>query len=256
MVEAVGPSLTFFINGEEVAAIGDDTLDSGSIGLVVETFEEGGNVDLEFDTLVVTEAGSPAPAEAPDGDIIFADYFDSDANGWATGQFEDEFSQHEVTIAGGKYTLSAATQPEQTPYIEKTLPNQEFSDFVLSVEATPHDTAEHYSYGIAFRENAAGHTYAFEAGNDGLYGIFLFDGEWTTLKDWSSTKAINVGETNELMVVADGEVLSFFINGQELTTLEDDTLPEGEIGLLVEFFEEDSSAAVDFDNLVVKSIED
>jgi hypothetical protein len=123
------------------------------------------------------------------------------------------------------------------------------------LEATPLDDAEHYSYGVAFRENSELHTYAFEIGNDGLYSVQLYDGEWKTLKAWSSTDAINVGETNELMVIADGTTLTFFVNGEQLTTLEDDTLAAGTVGLLMDMFEEGESAAVEFDNLVIREIE-
>ena len=134
------------------------------------------------------------------------------------------------------------------------LPNQEFSDFVLTLEATPRDTGEHYSYGVAFRENAAGHTYTLEVGNDGLYAVFLYDGEWQKLKDWSGTKAIKPGQANELKIIAKGGTLTLFVNGEQLTTIKDDTLSEGKVGLIVDMFEEGKSATVDFDNLVISRI--
>jgi serine/threonine protein kinase len=204
------------------------------------------------------DANGSTPSQPTPGDgdtagkvIVFADYFDSDASGWATGEFEDDLSQTKVDIEGGKYTLSVTTRPGQTPFVEKKLPNQEFSNFVLSVEATPHDIAEYYSYGVAFRENSADHCYAFEIGNDGLYGVSLFEGDWVTLKDWSSSEAIKVGQKNTLTVVAEGSKLSFFVNEEKLATIEDGTLATGSVGLIVNIFEEGNSATVDFDNLIV-----
>jgi serine/threonine protein kinase len=261
MVVAAGPRLTFFINEAEVAQVEDDTYERGSIGLVVDTFDEGGEIEVGVESVTVLEvdpemvpADSDKETAAEEAVIVFAEYFDSDENGWATGEFENEYSQNVVTIVDGRYTLDATSMPGQTPYVEKKLPNQDFSNFILSVEATPGDSSEHYSYGLAFRENSAGHTYAFEVGNDGLYGIFLFEGEWVTLKDWSSTDAVKAGQTNELTVVAEGDNLTFFVNEQELTTIEDDALSAGTIGLVVEIFEEDSSASVDFDNLIVTAL--
>ena len=251
MVRASGPILTFFINGEEVDEIENHDYSEGTIGLFVAAFDKDGELTVEFDNVVVRSIeGEESFVE---DEIIFADSFDSDANGWSTGAFEDEYSENEVTIADGKFTFSVTSKPDQTPYIEKVLPNQEFSDFVLNVQAAPVDDAEHYSYGIAFRENFAGHTYAFEIGNDGLYAVFLFDGEWSVLKDWSQTDAILPGEANEIMVIAEGEEMTFIVNGQILTTLEDDTLSEGGIGLVIELFEPEVSATVDFDNLEVRT---
>ena len=243
MVKAVGPSLTFFINGEKAASIEDDTLQAGSIGMAIELYEAGDNATVDFDNLTVYAVS----------DIIFEERFDSDANGWATGEFEDEYSLDEISIEDGQYTLKATAK--KASYIEKVLPNQEFSDFVLTLEATPRDTDDHYSYGVAFRENVETHTYTFEIGNDGLYAIFLFDGEWQKLKDWSSAKAIKPGQTNELKVIAKGSTLTFFVNGDELTTIENDTLSAGKVGLVMDMFEESKSATVDFDNLVVSSVD-
>ncbi len=251
MVEAVSPFFTFFINGQEVATIEDNTLDGGSIGVILEVFEEGDNVVVDFDNLIIREIGGET-AQATGDYILFEDYFDSDANGWSTGQFEDEYTVDDIAIEDGKYTLNIMAM--QSAYVERNPPNQEFSDFILTLEATPYDTAEHYSYGIAFRENAEGHGYSFEIGNDGLYAVLLFDGEWKKLKDWSSTDAIRIGETNELTIIADGEIMTFFVNGQELTTLEDDVVSAGTIGLVVHMFDDDTVARVDFDNLVIRYV--
>jgi serine/threonine protein kinase len=250
-VKAVGPSLTFYINGVEAVTVEDDALDSGSIGLAMELYEAGDSAIVEFDNLIVRQIERDEEQAAQSGDLIFAEYFDSDTNGWATGQFENEYSQNEVTIVDGRYTLQVNSK--EPAFIEKNLPNRRFSNFILTLEATPGDDAEYYSYGIAFRENSDGYTYTFEIGNDGLYAIFLYNGEWKTLKDWSSNDAIEPGQTNEITVVAKGNNFTFFVNEKEMTTLEDDTLAEGEIGLVVEVFETGQSAAVDFDNLVIRT---
>lgn len=188
------------------------------------------------------------PTAEPAG-LLFADSFDSDINGWATGEFENDFNITEIAIADGVYSFTGTAK--QPTYMERRLPREEFSDFVLTVEATPTDTEEHYSYGLAFRIDSDGTGYSFEVGNDGLYAVLLFDGEWQTLSDWTFTELANVGETNELMVVAEGETLSFFINGEALTTVQDATVSEGQIGLVVEIFEEGETATVEFDNLTV-----
>jgi hypothetical protein len=249
MIEAIGPMLTFYINGEEATSIEDDSLQTGSVGMALELNKVGDSVTVEFDNLMVYALSDEELAGI--SNVLFEEYFDSDINGWATGEFEDEYSQNEITIEDGTYTLGVTAK--KPTYIEKVLPNQKFSDFVLTLETTPHDIAEHYAYGVAFRENPDADTYTFEIRNDGLYVVFVYDGEWRKLKDWSGAKAIKPGETNELKVIANGESLTFFVNGEELTTIKDDTLAEGQIGLIVDMFEE-GPAAVDFDNLVVRRV--
>ncbi len=261
-VVANGPWLNFFINDEEVAELNDDSLEYGSIGLVFDVFEEDGELMVDIDNLIIHEIEEPEEGfedelDEIDEDVedafLFTDFFDSDANGWVTGEFEDDYAIYVITIEDGIYTMDVTAK--QPAYIEQTPPTEEFSDFVLVVEAAPHDAEEHYSYGIAFRKNEERHTYVFEIGNDGLYAIQVFDGEWQTLKDWSSSPEINVGQPNELMVMAEGDTMAFFVNGEELTVLEDDTLSAGTIGLVVDIFEEEKSATVDFDNLVIMPLE-
>ena len=184
------------------------------------------------------------------GDTIFAEYFDSDDNGWVTGEFEDDLGHEEITIEDGVYTVKVTAK--NSVYVERNLPNHEFSDFVLTMEATPRDSETYYSYGIAFRGNDDLENYVFEFGNDGLYAVFLFSGEWTALQDWTSSEAIKPGQTNEVTIMAVGSTLTFSVNGEQLAVVEDDTLAGGTISLVVEVFEAGQSAIVDFDSLVIR----
>lgn len=253
-VKAVGPSLTFYINGHEVAAVEDDTLDTGAIGVAMDLYDKGDKVTVDFDNLVIRAISADELALLGDngGSILFEDTFDSDARGWATGEFEDEYSQNEVTIENGRYVLSVTSKPEKLPYVEKALPNRDFEDFILTVDATPRDAETHYSYGVAFRLDDDGNVYVFEVGNDRLYAVLLYDNEWKKLKDWSSSSAIKPGETNRLIISAKGSTLTFFVNDVQLTTLEDDTISTGQIALVVDMAEGEKSATVEFDDLVVR----
>lgn len=255
-VRALDSSLTFSVNGQEVATIEDYALDRGVIGLGLELFEAGDKATIDFDNLVVQSLSSAGQAlvQSDNGSsaILFEDTFDSDSSGWATGKFKDEYSQNEIVIQDGRYTMSVNSNPDKYSYVEKLLPNRRFDDFILTVEATPRDVEAHYSYGVAFREDEDGRVYVLEIGNDGYYAVLLYDEEWKNLKDWSTSPAIQPGETHKLMVSAVGETLTFYVNDVLLTTLQDDTLSEGEVGLVVDMAEGGKSATVDFDNLVIR----
>jgi len=257
MVKAVGSTLSFYINDEEAITIEDKTLSRGAIGVAFELYEDGNTATVDFDNLQVQALDATAEAAPPAtaaGEILLAEYFDSNANGWATGYFEDERTTDDISLVDGRYRMSITARDQA--YVERILPNQDFSDFSLSLEATPLDTAEHYSYGLAFREDEFSlSAYTFEIGNDGLYSVQLYDGEWQVLQDWTYTDAIKVGETNDLRIIANGNVMTFLVNGQELTTIEDDTLSSGTVALVVDMFEADQSATVDFDNLIISALE-
>lgn len=202
-------------------------------------------------TVVISKEAPAIAGDATGDDILFKETFTSATNGWETGAIENELGLEEVTIADGVYTLQVTAN--EAFYAERELPNQEFSNFVLTLDITPHDSQDHYSYGLTFRQNEALESYVIELGNDGLYAVFLFTGEWTILQDWTFAEAIKAGETNKLTIIADGNRLTFLVNGEPLTTIEDDTLSTGAIGLVVEIFEEGQSATVDFDNLVIRA---
>ncbi len=187
-------------------------------------------------------------------ETLFEETFNTNTNGWETGLIEGEFGQEEVTIQDGVYTLSVAG--EEAFYAEQLLPSHTFSDFILTVEMTPPDRAEHYSYGVTFRQNEDLESYVIEIGNDGLYSVAAFTDDWVMLQDWTFSKAIKIGETNELSIRAEGSLMTFWVNGEILTSIEDDALDNGSIGLVLETFEDDQpEAAVNFDNLVINSLD-
>lgn len=246
-------SLTFQVEGESVAQEPTATPEPEPTDTPEAETEPTDTPEL------AVEPTATSPPESTTGDSLggdelpFSDDFSSDAGGWATGEFEDDYTVDNFSIEDGQYTFNITAR--QPAYIEKKLPGREFSDFVLTVEATPRDNAEHYSYGVSFRLGSGGVGYTFEIGNDGLYAIMLYDEGWSLLKDWSTSDAINIGETNELMVIAEGPTLTFAVNGQRLASLDDETSLEGQVGLVVDMFEADQTAVVDFDNLLIQDVD-
>ncbi len=260
--------IAFFVNDHQLAVLENDTFDKGSVGLIVNVYNEGESTTVDFDNLVIRAIEDEELLAPPtcdhdiSGEVIFAECFNSETNGWSTGQFDDEYSQTEYTIEDGKYTINVLAKDYQ-PYVEKNLPLQDFSDFILTLDATPQDLDSHYSYGLAFREDSEeGHTYTFQITNDGLYSVHLYTGnkfdgnKWKILKEWSTTNVIRPGQTNALKVIADGDIMSFFINDELLIVLENDVLSHGRIGLIVDMYEQGKSTAVNFDNVIVRPLGD
>lgn len=196
-----------------------------------------------------TLGGEADDTPASSGDVFFTEAFDSNENGWPTGKNEDEYTIDETRLEDGRYVISVeALKPA---FVERQLPDWQFDDFFLSLEATPLDKGDTYSYGVSFRLDEMGNGYAFEIGNDGQYGVLLYNEEWSMVVDWTKSGAIKVGQTNKLAVLAQGDSLSFYVNDEPLVTIEDDTVLEGQVGVLIDMFAEDESAKVAFDNLLI-----
>lgn len=260
-IQAFGSTFMFFVNDEFATTVEDNSLSNGEVGLALDLYNEGDKASVDFDNLqilnlsdtqqeaMLNQAGSENNGAEDSGTVLFEDTFDSD-KGWATGEFDDDYSFNTATVENGQYTISVKDKDQA--FVEKLLPSREFDDFVLTVEATPGDTGQNYSYGVSFRENEDDIFYAFEIGNDGQYAVLLFDQEWKRLKDWSTSKAIKVGQTNKLTIEAEGGHLTFYINDEKLTTLENDTSLSGKVGLVVAVFDKGTEATVHFDNLVIR----
>lgn len=161
-----------------------------------------------------------------------------------------------------------------------------FADFDLRVQATPIDGPQdnNNGYGVIFRlqnkDNSSPDDddfYLFLVSSDGYYRVVrAFNREQTELSTWIPSPAVNQGlnVTNWLRVVAKGDQFQFYINGQQvqlcipddptqkstyttaclggkmLDSLVDDSIPNGQIGVAAQTFDE-AGVVVDFDNLVV-----
>ena len=172
------------------------------------------------DTDPVTSLGSPDWVDTMD-----------DGDNWPTGfneytsiKFEDGFMKltEETEMLDG-WRLS-------WPYLE---------DFYLEItlETPECDTNDHF--GIIFRvpENAnANKGYLYGINCNGQYSLRLWDGEvMSSLVSWRDSDAIKAGanEVNRLGVMAKGENLTLYINGQKVNEVSSSAYLEGSFGVFV-----------------------
>jgi hypothetical protein len=89
--------------------------------------------------------------------------------------------------------------------------------------------------------------------DDNTFAVSLLQGsEWIPLIDWQEITAVSPGQPNQLTVQANGASLSFYVNGQFVGEVTDDTLAYGYTGLALELNEGDS-AVVQFDDFVLET---
>jgi hypothetical protein len=153
-----------------------------------------------------------------------------------------------------------------------------FSDFDLTVNATPVEGPLNNGYGVVFRLRDPKNFYMFLISSDGYYQVQQqVDGVTEIISDWIPSDLVKQGlaVTNQLRVVAQGANFQFHINGelvelcipdnpeakstyfdgecldgQMVETLTDPAFTVGRFGVIAESFDE-IGVVVDFDNLIV-----
>jgi hypothetical protein len=109
-------------------------------------------------------------------------------------------------------------------------------DFYLEATYNPGDCTGLDRYGLIARAPDANHGYLFGLTCDGNYALRDWDGEtFRMVKIWTPSAAIHQGpnQTNRLGLLADGDSLALFVNGERLAELEDSAYAKGAIGLFV-----------------------
>lgn len=196
----------------------------------------------------IANAGSESqpPAEAPnrpaDLALIYEDDFGDSASGW-----DDAFDAYTTKQYGNnRYQIEVTT----SNLVAWGLANRDVADFEVEVEAKLEDGADTNGYGLLFRFQDRENFYRFDISGDGYYLLSKFvKGEWITLVDWTASPFINKGKAaNILKVSAFGPNLTVWANGQQLTSMKDDSLAHGNFGFFAGTFS-DPHVWVSFDDL-------
>ena len=190
-----------------------------------------------------TSASTQPPEARPTGlALVYEDDFSDSFGGW-----DDAFDEYTRKVYGNnRYNIEV----NASNLVAWGLANRIVSDFEVEVEAKQEDGSEENSYGLLFRFQDRDNFYRFDISGDGYYLFSKFvNGEWVTLVDWAESEFINTGNVpNILKVSAFGPNITLSVNGQQLTTLVDDSIERGNFGFFARTFAEPVSW-VSFDNL-------
>lgn len=106
---------------------------------------------------------------------------------------------------------------------------------------------------LLFRYQDTQNFYILSVDGAGRYRVARYvDDVFSVLSDWTSSPAINAaGSSNRLKVEMVGDELTFYCNGQRLTTLRDSAFQSGELAFGTETFNE-GQGVVRFSNLLVR----
>jgi hypothetical protein len=188
-------------------------------------------------------------SSAVEGGVLLAETF---ANPSSSRLGENEDPEVRSTFVDGAYEIQVKA-PELITW--NTLDGV-YNDVAIQVETTLINGSETALGGLIFRYQDNQNFYLFSVANDGFYRLEILENdEWLTLIDWTSTDAIApAGMSNTIRVETRGDRISLFVNEVWLDETVDSTFTDGEMALAVGTFE-DGGATIQFDNLVITSIE-
>jgi hypothetical protein len=159
----------------------------------------------------------------------------------------DATAQVEVSEGTLQINIAAANQ------LAWARAGQDLSDFHLTVEASQVSGPDDNGYGVLTRMQDSDNFYLFSISGDGFYMVSKFvDGQQQLLgPNWTPSQAIQQGQaTNTLEVICQGNTLTFLVNGQLLSEVNDNELSKGDIGLYAGTFYE-TGVEIHFDNLAL-----
>lgn len=179
-------------------------------------------------------------ADPPDGPVSIADDFSGGGSRWDRSQ---------TRLAGGAYELTL--ELDNFDSYGLFLGGDGISDFDLAVDATMLAGPPDAEFGIRFRQSAPDDHLLFSISPSGYYRLArVNDRTYTSLIPWTRDDRIRtgIGATNRLRVVAEGESLTGYINGEQVLSYSDPEPAAGQLTLgLVTF--ETGGLSVRFDNL-------
>ncbi|MBI5033414.1 MAG: hypothetical protein HZB51_23075 [Chloroflexi bacterium] len=130
---------------------------------------------------------------------------------------------------------------------------ESYDDFVAEFDARVMGANTPVEFGLWFR-STANRAYMLYFFSQGGYGFGVnFNSDWTDLIEAVKSDAVKSGfEKNHVKVIAQGNQIALFANGQHLDTITDTTSPTGRIGFFV--WSKDPNGQVAIDNLTVSKI--
>jgi TolB protein len=247
MITCKGDQIAAFVNGQHLATVRDVTFsDAGRIALITQAYSGKPGVHVAYDNLTVTEAGDIPPAVL--GALPMTDDFSNPDSGWPAADNDDAKYEYQ----DGKYLLEV--KPANRLY-RVPLPDKVYADFDLEVEATLAEGPDAGYYGIIFRFVNHDNQYIFRVSADGRIRIDRkAAGEYTTLVAWQESPAVNTGQaTNHLRINCEGTQCSAYVNGQQVATIDDSALLQGQIGFMVGNPADLGGTKIHCDNLLINA---
>ena len=200
-------------------------------------------------------ATAPQPAAQPSAvtlaSLPYSDDFSDPNSGWPAGATESSVKEYR----DGEFSLKLLGD---TTGAWSILPDRQFADFTMEVDIRRVGDVEGDIAGFIFGYVDSDHYSDVGLSRQGTYRIRKkVNGKLSNIWGWSKASAIQLGQaTNHLKVTRQGDQIAVFVNDQHLTTVRDQSLKEGRIGLVVWPLKDKPNAQAAFDNFKLTTAED
>lgn len=177
--------------------------------------------------------------------VLYQDDFSDSNSGWPTAADADKAASY---TADGQYLLQAFTKQQDV----WAHPGQDFSDVSIEVDATKSSGPDNNGFGVVCRFQDNNNFYFFMASSDGYQVIGKYDNGnsvYLSADKMQTTSAVHSG-TNQVRGDCNGSTLTFYINGQQVSSVTDTSFTSGDVGVIVGTFD-DPNVGITFDNFVV-----
>ncbi len=170
-------------------------------------------------------------ASDPGWTLMVDEGFDDNENNWDTGPYENDNVTLSRTIEDGKYTWDVESNAiwEFWAFAEE---GEVVEDFVATVEIKHLEGHSLEGFGLILRAYED-EFYVLRFDDQGHAGFFICSPDKCTALMERTTTAIKPGDVNEITVQAQGSRFTFYINGQQISSIEDDRLPRGYVGIMM-----------------------
>jgi hypothetical protein len=186
-------------------------------------------------TLLLSSCSSPAVPTLPpanSGDILYQEEFEDNKTGWDriandNGIMDYDSGGYRMLVQNAGYNLWST-------------PEKNYTDARVEVDVFRLDGPSENRMGLMCRYQN-GDYYFFIISNDGFYAIGKFIGAQTVLlgqTEMRATEFIQKDAVNHLRADCIGNKLTFYINYNEVASVEDSDFPNGDVGLLTGAFSE------------------
>jgi hypothetical protein len=198
-----------------------------------------------FPTPIVTPTMDMRPAL---GNMLFEDDF-SQVNTWTTSQTADG------SVALGKNELTIAIA-ETNAYLYSVREEPAFSNYYLEITANTSLCRGLDEYGVLFRVSPAMDYYRFSLSCNGQVRLDrVYNGQASSPQPWIMSGAVPPGAPSSSLIgiAAQGDELSFFVNGQFQFSVHDPLLSTGGVGVFARSANK-MAVTVNFSQLVIYEI--
>jgi len=262
-----GSKITMLVDDQIMAQVNDASLAEGDLALVAKSSSDG-PVQISFDNLKMWDlSDDSAESDATQDSNTDADrgehsdkasliaeireldptlYFDftTDMDGrWSEYEVEGAISK----VDNGRYILGrneeSLTAWQEAEFVA--------GDFLAEFDANLKGETPGQAYGLFFRYIDPSNFYRYRVSGIGTYSVDkMMNDEWYNIIPWTESPVIKRGldKTNRLGVMAIDSEFILTVNGEVLSSFEDDSLEFGDIALTISSFEE-PNVSVAFDNL-------